>query len=334
MKPDSEKQVHHVPQHLAGSRLDATLASLTADLSRSAVKRLIDRGCVTVDGELAKPSTLLVPGQRIEIDIPPPERMQIPAQQLPLDIVYEDEHLLVVNKPPAMAVHPGPGHERNTLVNALLGYCDNLSTTAGYIRPGLVHRLDRGTSGLVLVAKNDQIHRRLSAALEQRTVVRVYQVLAWGWPEATEGTIITRFGRDPKHRTRMAVMDTGGREAITDYRMVERYRWSWTEGGARVRIRQASYLLCGLQTGRTHQIRVHMAHLRIPIVADADYGDLQRDRAGPDDLDGLVGALRGHALHAARLVFTHPATGKQMQLQTSPPTEWAALHEWFRQHQE
>ena len=328
----ADRREYQVPPELAGSRLDACLASLAEALSRSAAKRLIDRGHVRVAGEVVKPSTMLQAGQIIEITIPPPETIQAVAQQLPLDIVHEDEHMLVVNKPPMMAVHPGPGHKRDTLVNALLGYCDSLSTTAGHIRPGLVHRLDQGTSGLVMVAKNDQVHRKLSAALEHRQIDRVYQALVWDWPEPPQGTLTTRFGRHPQHRTMMTVLDTGGREAITDYRTAERYRWSWAMPGARARSRHAAYLLCALQTGRTHQIRVHAAQLCTPIIGDANYGDLQRDEAGPDELNRLVAALPGHALHAARLVFTHPVTRQQMRLQAPPPAQFTALQKWLRQH--
>jgi 23S rRNA pseudouridine1911/1915/1917 synthase len=332
MSAGSDNRVYQVPAELDGCRADACIAVLADDLSRSAVKRLIDQGHVTVDGVALKPSTNLQQGQAIQIIIPPPETIHVEPQRLPLDIAYEDDHLMVVCKPPAMAVHPGPGHERDTLVNALLGHCRNLSTTAGHVRPGLVHRLDHGTSGLVLVAKNDQVHRNLSAALERRQIKRIYQVLVWDSPPRPEGCIITRFGRHPQHRTLMAVLESGGREAVTDYKTAERYRWSWAEPGARARSRKASYLLCGLQTGRTHQIRVHMAHLGLPVIGDDDYGDPQRDQGGPEQLNCLVAALQGHALHAARLVFTHPVTAEQMQLQAPPPAEFASLHAWLRQH--
>ncbi len=333
MTPIGENRTYTVPTELAGRRLDACLAALAADLSRTAVKRLIGGGHVFLDGDAARPSSTVQAGQRIEITIPPPERLDVQAQDLPLDIVYEDEHLLAVNKPPGMPVHPGPGHERDTLVNALVGYCDTLSTAGGEIRPGVVHRLDQDTSGLVLVAKEDQVHRELSAAIERRDVKRTYEVLVWEVPAQRRGRTVTRFGRHPHHRTLMSVLEEGGREAITDYQLQEEYRWSWAEPGTRPRTRQAGYLLCSLQTGRTHQIRVHMAHLGVPVIGDADYGDIQRDAGGPEELNRLVAALRGQALHAAQLHFVHPVTGEQMQLRATAPPPFAALHAWLRLHE-
>ncbi len=332
MTPTPDKRAYTVPVELAGRRLDACVAVLAEDLSRTVVKRFIAEGHIKLDGQAAKPAATVEAGQSIEITIPAPEPLHLEAQDLPLDIICEDDYLLVVNKPPAMAVHPGPGHERDTLVNALSGYCKKLSTAGGEIRPGLVHRLDRDTSGLILVAKDDQVHRQLCAAIERREVERTYQVLVWEVPAQSRGRIVTRFGRHPHHRTLMSVLEEGGREAVTDYQVEERYRWSWAPPSARQKTRQAGYLLCSLQTGRTHQIRVHMAHIGLPVIGDPQYGDPQRDAAGPEDLNRLVAALSGQALHAAQLAFTHPVTGEQVQLRASPPPAFANLHTWLRDH--
>lgn len=321
-----------VPPELAGERLDIAVAALAGDLSRTTAKRLIDAGNVTLDGRPAKPSMPVEAAGTIEITIPPPQQLHIEPQHLPLDIVYEDEHLLVVNKPPAMVVHPGPGHDRDTLVNALLGHYQSLSAAGGEHRPGLVHRLDQHTSGLVLIARNDRVHRQLSAAIERREVKRTYQALVWEVPAQRRGQIVTRFGRHRQHRTLMTVLEEGGREAVTDYQVEEKYGWSWREPGGRQSTRRAAHVLCGLQTGRTHQVRVHMAHLGVPLIGDPEYGDSRRDQAGPAELNDLVTALPGQALHAVRLAFVHPVSGEDIAVVAPPPPAFASLHSWLRTH--
>ena len=330
MTSEGQTTRYTVPAELAGERLDIAVAALAEDLSRTAAKRLIDAGNVTVDGECAKPSMPVEEASSIDINVPPPKQLHIEAQHLPLDIVYEDDDLLVVNKPPEMVVYPGPGHARDTLVNALLGHYRRLSAAGGEHRPGLVHRLDQHTSGLVLIARNDVVHRQLAAALERREVKRTYQALVWEVPAQRKGRIVTRFGRHRQHRTLMTVLEEGGREAVTDYQVEEEYAWSWREPGGRERKRRAAYLLCGLQTGRTHQIRVHMAHLGVPLIGDREYGDEGRDQGGPAELNELVRALPGQALHAVQLVFVHPVSGEDISVQAPPAPAFGALQSWLR----
>ncbi|MFO7945586.1 MAG: RluA family pseudouridine synthase [Armatimonadota bacterium] len=334
MPEKAETRQFIVPETHEGERLDVCIAAMCDDLSRSAVQRLIDAGNVTLDGDMSKAAATVEAGQRIVMTIPPPEEPDIEAQDIPLDIVYEDGDLLVVNKDPGMVVHPGPGHPDETLINALLAHCAQLSGRGGAKRPGLVHRLDQDTSGLVLVAKSDEIHRRLSEQIERREVKRIYQTLVWGIPEPRQGHIATRYGRNPHHRTLMAVLEEGGRRAVTDYAVAEPFHFSWTPEGMRRRDRQASLVVCSLQTGRTHQIRVHMQHIGHPVISDQQYGDPEQDTGGPPSLDALVEALQGQALHAARLTFTHPGTDEEFQLSAPPPPPFMNALQWLREHDE
>lgn len=333
-----------VPPQLAGQRLDRLLAQLLPDMSRSLLQRLIRDGQVLVDGAPARASDKPAAGQRLRVGRSSkianavkgdlgrsPYALQ--PQDIPLDIVYEDEHLLVVNKPPDMVVHPARGHQDGTLVNALLAHC-RLSTGSDDIRPGIVHRLDQHTSGLLLVAKTDQAHAALSRQVEAHEARREYQALVWGHPQPAEGTIRTGFDRHPQHRTMMSVREEGrGREAVTHYRTGEAFAWSWREAeGERPRKRQAALVECVLETGRTHQIRVHMQHLGCPIMHDPLYGDPVRDAEEPAELRALLQALPGQALHAAQITFRHPATEEEMALAAPPPQAFAALWAWLRDH--
>lgn len=322
-----------IPPEFAGERLDRVIVALSPDLTRSAAQRLLKDGCVLVDGAVAKASDKARAAQSLTIAAAAPRPLELTPEDIPLDVVYEDDDLLVINKPPDMVVHPAKGHQEGTLVNALLGHCQ-LSTSGGDIRPGIVHRLDQHTSGLLLVAKHDQAHAALSQQVEAHEVRRVYQALVWGGPEPPQGRLVTRLGRHPQHRTMMAVLeDDKGREAITRYELLEAFRWSWVEQAQnRPRKREASLVQCILETGRTHQIRVHLAHLGCPLIGDPVYGDAVRDHAGPPELDVLVSQLPGQALHAAKLTFRHPVSGREITVEATPPGRFAALLGWLRKH--
>jgi len=321
-----------VPGDLSGQRLDRVLAQLLPGMTRSALQRLIKDGLVLLDGVPARASDKPAAGQRLVVGEAPPRPLELQPESIALDIAYEDEHLLVVNKPAEMVVHPARGHADGTLVNALLAHC-RLSAGSGDVRPGIVHRLDQHTSGLLLVAKTEQAHAELARQVEAHEARREYQALVWGHPEPAEGTVRTGFGRHPQHRTMMAVQEWGsGREAITHYRSVESFAWSWSEGvGERPRRRQAALVACVLETGRTHQIRVHMQHLGCPIMRDPLYGDPVRDTEEPPELLALLAALPGQALHAGRITFRHPATEEEMTLAAEPPPAFGAVLAWLRE---
>lgn len=322
-----------VPAELAGERLDRVLVSLAPDLTRSAAQRLLKDGLVRLDGGPARASDKPHAGQRLAVEVPGVRPLELAAEDVALDVVYEDGDLLVVNKPPEMVVHPAKGHQEGTLVNALLAHC-RLSSAGGEIRPGIVHRLDQHTSGLLLVAKHDRAHLALSRQVEAHQVQRVYQALVWGRPASPQGRLVTAFGRHPQHRTMMAVLPEGkGREAITRYRLLDGFAWSWQEQAEqRPRRREASQVECILETGRTHQIRVHLAHLCCPLLGDPLYGDAVRDQSGPPELAALVAALPGQALHAARLSFHHPTSGQPVTVEATAPPALAALRAWLQQH--
>jgi len=271
------------PPEAVGQRLDHFLTGQEPFLSRSQVQRLMVKGLVLVNARQARPSLRLRAGDLIRMTVPPPEEVTLAPEAIPLDIVYEDEDLLVVNKPAGMVVHPAAGHHRGTLVNALLDHCPDLSGIGGYLRPGIVHRLDKDTSGLLLVSKSDLAHQGLSAGLKARQIKRKYLALVCGEVRSGQGLIDAPLGRDPKDRKRMAVV-AGGRTARTHYRIKERF---------------TGYTLLDmeLETGRTHQIRVHLAYAGYPVAGDPVYGP----RRNPLHLPG-------QALHAYRIVFTHPRT--------------------------
>jgi 23S rRNA pseudouridine1911/1915/1917 synthase len=289
------------------------------EMSRTRVQALLAEGRVKVDGRAARKSEAVQPGMRIEVVVPPPVAVDIPAQDLPLHIVYQDEHLVVIDKAAGMVVHPAPGHRTGTLVNALLFHVRDLSGVGGRLRPGIVHRLDRDTSGLLVAAKTDAAHAGLADALRKRKVKRIYLAAAWGPLSESPVTIDAPIGRDRKDRKRMAVSEAG-RSAVTRVRVRER----WV---------RADLLDVALRTGRTHQIRVHLAHIGHPVVGDPLYGSgWERGMGGPERSWAKELARRTPRLflHAAELGFEHPVSGAAMRFQAPLPPDLAAVAEWAR----
>lgn len=305
-----------------GMRLDRFLAAHCEDLSRSRLKALILEGAVTC-GErvLNSPSGKVKSGDAITVLCPPPVDYEPKAENIPLDICFEDDDIVVLNKEAGMVVHPAPGHYSGTLVHALLYHCgDSLSGIGGVKRPGIVHRLDQHTSGVMIVAKSDKAHQGLAAQLADRTLSRQYSALIWGKPTTRKGTVDQPIGRHPTNRKKMAVQQRNSREARTHYDVVESY------GEA------ASLVRCTLDTGRTHQIRVHMQYMKHPIVGDPVYG-LQNTGArallkslnlGEADRDLILNFER-QALHAHKLVFVHPLSQKSMEFEAPIPDDMARL---------
>jgi len=297
-------------------RLDRYLAEKIPDLSRSRVQQLIEGGHVRINGEPTKASHLIRPGEKLTVVIPQPETTDVVAEEIPLEILYEDEHLLVLNKPPGMVVHPAFGHNRGTLVNALLFHCRNLSGIGGELRPGIVHRLDKDTSGLMVVAKDDVTHRGLSSQFSNRTIDRTYVAVVWGHFQQKEGRLETFYGRSPTNRKKMAVLPEG-KVAVTAYKVLEE-------------LPLISVVELKLGTGRTHQIRVHMAYLGHPVVSDYVYGGRRKKvgalKAGERAVAGqYLEILKRQALHAKTLGFTHPVTGKRLFFEAPLPDDIAAL---------
>ncbi len=281
-----------------GERLDRFLADRCADLSRTRIKRLIADGEVTVEGHPSNAGFRLKSGQSVTIRVPEPLPGHVIPQNIPIDVVYEDEHLLVVDKPAGMPAHPGVGHPDSTLLNAVLGISPEVGSVGGTLRPGLVHRLDKDTSGLMVVAKTDDAHRSISGQLKDRTVDKGYLALVVGSPEPPEAIIEAPIGRDPNVRKKMDIIEDG-REASTRYRTI-------------ARLRGCTYLDVRPKTGRTHQIRVHFASIGHPVFGDATYGS-------PDP------RLSRQFLHAASLEFEHPATGDRVVFQSALPDDLQAV---------
>ncbi len=298
-----------VPPEERGQRLDLWLPRVLPEHTRSRWQSLIRDGRVTVDGQPVKPRHALAGGERIDYQLPEPVVVELVAQDIPLDVVYEDADIIVVNKAAGMVVHPAPGHADGTLVNALLAHCTDLAGIGGEIRPGIVHRLDKDTSGLLVAAKHDQSLARLQEQFKSREVSKEYRALVRGHVPRFSGRIETRVGRSPADRKKMSADVEGGRTAISNYRVVERYR-------------EATQLAVAIETGRTHQIRVHMAHLGHPILGDEVYG-----RGRP--LPGGIRAER-QMLHAARLSFQHPMTGEPLEFEAPLPQDMADLAEALR----
>jgi 23S rRNA pseudouridine1911/1915/1917 synthase len=309
-----------------GRRLDQVLAARVSDVSRSRLKALIEAGHVSVSGEtVEKANTKLAAGDLVGLDLPPPEAAEPAPEAIPLSVLFEDRDLIVLDKPAGLVVHPAPGNWTGTLVNALLHHCGaGLSGINGVKRPGIVHRLDKDTSGVMVVAKSDAAHRDLAAQFADhgrtRAFERVYTAFAWGAPEREHAMIETDIGRDPRHRLRMAVRPEGtAKTAITHVTREAVYL-----PGTRAAV---SRLACALETGRTHQIRVHLAHVGHPILGDDVYGSgfLTKAALLPEVARAALAGLGRQALHAARLAFEHPVTGREMTFEAPLPSDLVAL---------
>ena len=280
----------------SGERIDALLARALPSLSRSQVQKLLEQGMVTLNGRGLKKNFRCSTGETYEVVLPEPDDLPLIPQNIPLDVVYEDGDLIVVNKPRGLVVHPAPGHPDGTLVNALLWHCgDSLSGIGGQRRPGIVHRIDKDTSGLLIVAKNDLAHQALSAQLADHSLCREYEAVVRGNFKQDSGTVDKPIGRHPIDRKRMAVTEKNSKPAVTHWQLLTSYRGY-------------SHILCRLETGRTHQIRVHMASIGHPLLGDFTYG-------APSPEKGL----EGQCLHARRLRFVHPRTGEHVLLETELP---------------
>jgi 23S rRNA pseudouridine1911/1915/1917 synthase len=302
----SRTEVLTIEHSLPSERLDTFLRGKFPAVSRGAIQRLIEQGHIKVNGRIVKPTHTPRAGEQVEVHWPEARPAEAQPEQMALDVLFEDEALLVLNKPPGLVVHPAAGHEEHTLVNALLHHCaGQLSGIGGVARPGIVHRLDKETSGCLVVAKNDDTHLALSAQFATRKVEKIYHAILCGELPRDQGEIRAAIARHPSHRKRMAVDDDVGREARTDYRMLER-------------LRGATLIEAVLHTGRTHQIRVHFQFLGFPVVGDATYGSRQNQRLA--DLTGYTAPRQ--MLHAYRLAFIHPRTAKRLSFEAPRPDDF------------
>ena len=302
----------------AGERLDSWLAP-RLELSRSRVVQLIEEGRVLLNDTPARKKELTVPGDRVRVTLPPPVPSTVLAENIPLNILFQDEHLLVLDKPAGLVVHPAPGNRTGTLVNALLHAVGDLSGIGGVLRPGIVHRLDRDTSGLLVVAKHDDAHRVLSDALKRREIKRAYLAAAWGHLAQEKLTVDAPIGRHPTERRRMGVVEQG-RRAVTHFRQIE--KWPG-----------ADLVRAELETGRTHQIRVHLLHIGHPVVGDRTYGAGREAMVAAQQRPwarALARRTPRQFLHATELRFKHPVTGAEMHFESPLPADLAAAADWAR----
>lgn len=297
MMEKEQKYEIYIDEEQQGTRIDLVLSSSLAETSRSFIQKLFEKEKIKVNGEICTTKKYKVKkGDQVELTIPEPELLTVEAEDIPLDIVYEDDDVLVVNKPKGMVVHPAVGNYTGTLVNAIMFHCgDRLSSINGVIRPGIVHRIDKDTSGLLMIAKNDMAHESLSKQLADHSITRRYQALVYHNFKEEEGTVNAPIGRDPKNRLRQAVTDQNSKHAVTHYTVLERF-------GAYTLIEAK------LETGRTHQIRVHMAHIKHPLVGDPVYGPKKQTIK-----------VEGQMLHAKVLGFVHPRTGEYMEFNSDLP---------------
>lgn len=311
----TEVQLLKITADNAGLRLDSFLASTLQDISRTRIQRAIEDGEILVNQRLAKPSYRLREADYIEIDLLEPPPVELIPESIPLGVVYEDDDLIVVDKAAGMVVHPGAGIESGTLVNALVYHFNSLSGVAGKIRPGIVHRLDKETSGLLVVAKNDLAHERLSDQFRERQVFKLYVALVYGRVAQERGEIEAHIGRSPRSRTRMSVLPgDAGRPAHTIFEAARRFP-------------DFTLLNVQIKTGRTHQIRVHLSHIGHPVVGDVTYGRGRENSIHNARTKRVVQSLGRHFLHSARLAFIHPRTGERLEFNSPLPVELTGLLE-------
>ncbi|QKG84746.1 RluA family pseudouridine synthase [Kroppenstedtia pulmonis] len=294
-----------VDESETGERLDKYVTNKCRDWSRMTVQSWIKDEYIQVDGHPVKGNRRLKAGELVEVFVPPPETLTVEPEAISLDIAYEDSDVIVVNKPRGMVVHPAPGNPSGTLVNALLAHCDDLSGIGGVVRPGIVHRIDKDTSGLIMVAKNDVAHQSLADQLKQHEVERHYLTLVHGRISHLLGTIEAPIGRDPRNRKRMAVENRNGKHAVTHFQVVEHFK-------------SATFVRCQLETGRTHQIRVHMKYIGHPVIGDPLYSSQYKKYP-----------IQGQALHAQTLGFEHPRTGEKIHLEAPLPKDMENLLNQF-----
>lgn len=305
------------PADCESMRLDLFISRQLEGETRTAVQRLIEAGNVLVDGLVVRPSLKLKGGEQVSVEIPAPTEAEPQPESIPLEVLYEDSDLIVINKPAGLVVHPGPGNSSGTLVNALLAHCSDLSGIGGELRPGIVHRLDKGTSGVLVAAKNDHAHRALSDQFHVHSVKRIYQALVFGTPPTDSGKIESAIGRHPTERLRQSGKAKNGKHAITRWRVNERYG-------------RITLVELRLETGRTHQIRVHMTEAGFPLLGDPLYPDGGRVNNLPDTrLKKMISMLGRQALHARTLGFIHPVTGEYLEFTTAMPNDMQAICDYL-----
>ena len=296
----SDKLYHYViMDDLDGERIDKVISTLSDSFSRTYVKKLLDEKRVTLNGKIVKPSAIVYENDEISMLVPPAQELCIEAEDIPLDILYEDNDLLVVNKPKGMVVHPAAGHYNGTLVNAVMWHCKGqLSAINGVLRPGIVHRIDKDTTGSIIICKNDSAHQSIAAQLKEHSICRVYHAIVYGILSDDDGVIDAPIGRSTSDRKKMAVNVPHAKRAVTHYHTIKRFEED-----------QMTYVLCKLETGRTHQIRVHMAHIGHPLLGDEVYAVNRKSKW----------KLEGQCLHAKTLGFIHPVTGTYIETDAPLP---------------
>ncbi|MBE5840093.1 MAG: RluA family pseudouridine synthase [Butyrivibrio sp.] len=304
MDNDNNLFEYYVTDEYDGYRIDKLISELIDSFSRTYIKKIIDDKKVSCNDKIVKASFVVSENDHIKMEIPPVEVPEILPQDIPLDILYEDSDVLVVNKPKDMVVHPAAGHYRDTLVNAVMFHCkDNLSGINGVLRPGIVHRIDKDTTGSVIICKNDNAHQKIAEQLKEHSINRVYHAICYGIIKEDEGTISTLIGRSPNDRKKMAVVQSGGKEAVTHFRVLKRFEED-----------SFTYIECKLETGRTHQIRVHMAHIGHPLLGDEVYSSRKSKFK-----------TSGQCLHAKILGFVHPTTNEYIETDAPLPEYFSHL---------